>query len=253
MVLLDYSDRIDRFINGQLTDDEQVQFRKELSANSELQQEIQFHQNMKAAILEEEVLKFRQILDAAHSDYEQRNVVEHPSRSRFSQPYRIVAAVAAIVITSGLIAWYVLQGGMSNREIYEMYFKPYKVTMNVRSTRSTIQEDIRNALVLYEKGNYAEALPVFKKVINGNPSNHAVNLYAGISYMEIQQFTQATNAFERIIEHKNNLFVEQAEWYAALCYLVSDQPGKAKKQFTRIVSREGYYTDPAKEILNKMK
>jgi tetratricopeptide (TPR) repeat protein len=114
-------------------------------------------------------------------------------------------------------------------------------------------DNIRTALGLYERGNYQEALPIFKQILTKSQTNHAVNLYAGISFMEIRKYNEATASFEQIIEHKNNLYIEQAEWYAGLCYLVSDQEEKAQRQFTKIVNRDGYYRDQAREILKKMK
>ena len=40
------------------------------------------------------------------------------------------------------------------------------------------------------------------------------NLYSGISYMEIEQYTKGTMTnSRRLLDHKDNLYVEQAEWY----------------------------------------
>lgn len=253
MMTIDYSEKIDRYLDGQMSQDELSWFKKEQDQNPDLRRDLEFQQNMRAAILEDEVLQFRQVLEAAQADYEHNKVIEHPSRGKFSKTFRIVAAIAAILVATGFFAWYTLHGGMSNRQLYEMYFKPYKVSMNVRGVADDTQAEIRKALSMYENGNYQQALPLFENVLKNSPANFAVNLYTGISLMELQQYSSATESFAKIIEHKNNLYFEQAEWYASLCYLVADQTDKARKQFVKIVERNGYYSDQAKEVLARMK
>lgn len=249
----DYSDRIDQFLLGQMEPEEEKWFQQEVKEDSSLEKELLFHQNMKDAILEDDVLMMREVLDFAHQNYQQRKVVEHPSSSRFSRRWIMVAAVMTVLLATGFLAWFITGKHYSNRELYEMYFKPYKVTMNVRSVTTNQDKMMREAMLLYEQGSYKEAIPKFEKILANDEMNHAASLYSGISYMEINNYREAAVSFQRIIDHKNNLYIEQAEWYAGLCYLISDNIDKARKQFGKIASRDGYYSKMAGEVLNRLR
>ena len=253
MITTDYTDHIDRFLSVQMEPEEDQWFRKELLKNPTLEHELIFHQNMKDAILEEDVLMLREVLEFAHHNYEQRKVKEHPAVARTPKKRLLVAAVIAAMMATGFLAWFIAGRNVSNRQLYDMYYKPYKVTMNVRSATAEQDKLLRDALVLYEKGSFAEAIPLFEQVLQKNKLNHAASLYSGISYMELQNYHAAALAFQRIMDVKNNLYLEQAEWYAGLCYLVADNRDKAIKQFSKIVARDGYYRKQAEEILNKIK
>jgi hypothetical protein len=47
------------------------------------------------------------------------------------------------------------------------------------------------------------------------------------------------------------MFVEEAEWYRALCYLKLEQKDAAQKHLLAIINRKGYYAEDAKAILRK--
>ena len=80
----------------------------------------------------------------------------------------------------------------------------------------------------------------------------AAYLYAGISLMETNNFSEAKKSFQTIINNNDIYYIQQAEWYLGLCYLKAGKTKKAKKQFRKIVSCQGFYENKAKEILNKL-
>ncbi|MDP3914552.1 MAG: hypothetical protein Q8R96_12540, partial [Bacteroidota bacterium] len=59
--------------------------------------------------------------------------------------------------------------------------------------------------------------------------------------------------YEAVVTNKDNLFVEQADWYIGLCYLQTNENKKAIKQFKKIANTHGFYQQKALAILRKMK
>ena len=70
--------------------------------------------------------------------------------------------------------------------------------------------------------------------------------------MEIKQYDEANKNFKRIIDHKANAFIESAEWYLGLCYLMTNDNLKAREVFEDIASSDGYYKKEARRILKKI-
>ena len=52
-----------------------------------------------------------------------------------------------------------------------------------------------------------------------------------------------------MVYDKDNLFVEQADWYLGLIYLMNNQKSKAIDQFNKISNSDSFYSDQAIDIL----
>ena len=92
----------------------------------------------------------------------------------------------------------------------------------------------------------SEAIMIF----NENSENMAANLYAGFSFMKLSDFKNAEYKFEEIIKDNNNLFIDQAEFNLALCYLATNKIEKASIHFQLIIDNNTAYSEKAQEILN---
>jgi len=104
----------------------------------------------------------------------------------------------------------------------------------------------------YEIGDYVQALHGFETVLRSDSTRIGLNLYSGISQMEIKRYKEAKTSFHRIMDDNYILYMEQAEWYLAFCYLMTDNREKAEEQFERIADQKGYYKHKARKILKKI-
>jgi thioredoxin-like negative regulator of GroEL len=57
----------------------------------------------------------------------------------------------------------------------------------------------------------------------------------------------------KVIDDNDNLFLEDAEWYLALCYLKTQEPEKAADVLDQIKRSESIYKKDAARIMRKMK
>jgi tetratricopeptide (TPR) repeat protein len=74
-----------------------------------------------------------------------------------------------------------------------------------------------------------------------------------VSLQELGEYKNAIDEYEVVVTDKDNLFIEQAEWYIGLCYIQTKEDEKAIRQFKRIVNNRGFYQQKAEAILRKMK
>ena len=71
------------------------------------------------------------------------------------------------------------------------------------------------------------------------------------SLQNLERYTEAIPEFTNVILHGDNLFIEESEWYRALCHLKLNQKEVAKEQLLAIVRKRGFYASDAKAILRK--
>jgi thioredoxin-like negative regulator of GroEL len=77
-------------------------------------------------------------------------------------------------------------------------------------------------------------------------------LYAGFSFMHLEQYDDAEKKFKEIIDDGNNMFIDQAAWHLGLCYLATDETEQAKTILTDIANSNTFYESKALELLTRM-
>jgi lipopolysaccharide biosynthesis regulator YciM len=75
----------------------------------------------------------------------------------------------------------------------------------------------------------------------------------GASNFEEKNYPIAEQSFTKVINNNNNLYIEEAHWYLALCYIQTNEQSKAVKQLTLIKNSESIYNKDARKILKRIK
>lgn len=109
------------------------------------------------------------------------------------------------------------------------------------------------ALQKFNKKDYESALNLLQEVISRDPNNTVGHFYSGVSFQELRKYKNAIEEYEVVVIDKDNLFIEQAEWYIGLCYIQTNENKKAIKQFNKIANNQGFYQQKAVAILRKMR
>ena len=247
-----YDEFIQPFLDGELSREELDWFSKELESNAVLAEDIRLYREVENAIREQDVMDLRDQLDVIH------NSLGDPSREPVRQNrYRKVLSYAAIASLAIFISLGVLlkvqHNKLTNDQIFEKHYEPYEVTMIYRSAESDYQKLLSQAMTRYEAREYEAAIGLFEQILTDDPADMASSLYSGISYMETEQYSQADKKFRKIIDHNDNLFMEQAEWYLGFCYLHTGQNLEARGHFKEISDGDGSYNKKAKKIMRSIK
>ena len=246
-------EEIDQFLNMELSEDELASFESELSNNPDLVAELDLHREIDAALLEKDVMHLRNKLDRISKDIIKEKRKERSFIARIPNSRIAVATIAASLILLISITSLLSRNKVTNeRELYSQFFRPYEATGIFRSNDSDLDSKISIALHKYNQAEYTEAVGLFEEILKTDASNPVGNFYQGMAYQELGQFDNAIGSYNQVIKERNNLFIEQAQWYAALCYLQNDNRRKAFKQFQRIAENNGYYSEKASAILRKM-
>ena len=247
-----YQDYIQPFLDGELSRKELDWISKELESNAVLAEDIKLYREVDQAIKEQDVLDLRNQLDVIHNSLGDK--VREPKyvpRYKKALSYAAIASLA-ILISVGIV-YKINMRKLSNEQIFEKYYEPYEVTMVYRSAETDARKLLSEAMQKYEAEEYEAAIGLFQQILEKEPGNMETELYSGISSMEIERYSEANNSFNRIIEHNDNLYVEQAEWSLAFCYLMTNNHQESKDIFNQIANKEGYYREQAFKIVKRIK
>jgi len=139
--------------------------------------------------------------------------------------------------------------------LFAKYMKPYELVLTNRSVDNEVTKLWMNkAQEQFIKGDFEAAIGSFEEVLEINANKMEARFYMGESYMEIEQYQEASESFTMVIEHNDNLYIQKAEWYLAGCLLAMDQTDLARRKFASIASSSNhYYKGDAAKILKRMK
>lgn len=248
---MNYSKYVDRYLENVMGSEERIWFEKELEGNQKLQDEVNLQKKLHAAIADKEAFALEEQLNLIHDQVYKPWTVK-VSKSSMKKAMVIVSGIA---VTFALITMLLItqKNSSSATDLYAQYFVPAEIGMSFRTSGSAVNSDLKTAMMLYESKRFDEAIKMFEDILEDDNSRIGLNLYSGISHMEVNQFDEANIRFKKIIDHNASAFIESAEWYLGLCYLLKEDEEKAIEIFTDISNKNGYYSKESKKILKKIK
>ncbi len=248
MKTIDFSYFIERYNAGEMNAEEKNWFEKELEGNEKLRREVALRKETENFLKNNDVMALRSKLNSIEKKrMEQPPVRQIPAGNR-SLKY---AAATGVFVVFGAIA--LLQNGnMSNSEIFEKYYRSYEVSAPSRSAASGINQNFLLGVEYYKVHDYKSAALYFSKVVDQDSRNMESTLLYGVSSFEIDNYPEAERSFVKVIDDNDNLFIEEARWYLALCYIKSDDKDSAVKQLSEIRDSKSIYRKEAAKILRKI-
>lgn len=244
--------RIDDYLLNYLNEKDRLEFETLLEENIKLKNETVFHSEINDAIIETDVIKLRDTLSEIFEENKPSSKIRKliPDNIQ-NKPLRYVgvAASAAAVISAGIFS--LTQQKTTSGNLFKQAYIPYEAAGLFRS--APLSNPSFRGIDLYNEKKFDEAIAQFSIVLNENGEHPMCNFYMGLCYMEKNNFEQAINSFQKVIIEKDNLFIEQAEWYMALSMLKTNEEKESYTILNRIVENKEYYQKNAKELLNKLK
>ncbi len=240
---------IERDINGELSKEEAKWVKNRIKTNFQFAEEYKLQLEIDEAISENEIIDLRENL---------KNIFEQKTDSKRGIIRRMISfddyvrpAVAAAVLVALVIAGILLfstSKNYTNNQLFTMNYESISAISNTRSVNNNSDQLMKNAFQLYEQKQFIEAIEIFKNY----ESDKLVQFFLGISYIEIDQYQNASFVFSNILNDNNNLFTEESRWYLGLCYLKLNQTQKAKDIFNKIANSNSINKIKAEKILKSL-
>jgi TolA-binding protein len=187
------------------------------------------------------------------TDIESKRKVAVPGNKQIkSRSYLNYAAVIGGALIIGSLTLF-SGGELSTEKIMNEYYKPYEPATSQRAAVAGTDVDFSLALEFYNTRDYKKAAALFSKVLESKPGDMQIELLNGVSNFEEKKYPEAKQSFGKVIDDKNNLYIDQAQWYLALCYLNTKETEKAQQLLAIIEKEKGFYKKDARRILRGLK
>jgi TolA-binding protein len=243
MKTIDFSYFIEKYITGEMNQIEKKWFEKEIEGNESLKKEVLLRKKADLILERYDIVSLRQKLvsiEKSKKDELKKN------KKLTSSGFRYAAIFTGLVVVGSLL--FLSFKHQSPETIYKRYYQVYNTTGSTRSAETSYND----AIDYFNKKEFAKALAGFQAYLKQNPGSLKFEFLSGISNMEIRNFNNAELSFNKIIKKEGNLYVEDANWYLAMCYIATNDIAMARYQLRKIVMSESFYKSKAKKILRHL-
>ncbi|MEN8116889.1 MAG: hypothetical protein ABFS16_07915 [Bacteroidota bacterium] len=242
---------IEDFIDGILEEEFLAEFEAELDENTDLIAEVSLRSNVNEAITENDVQSLRNRLNKARVEAEEKETKSMILPRADVTSLRFWRnSVAMIILLIGM-AGVLNIGFISTDKTYDKFYNT-PTWSSERSVESTLSE-LQEAQLKYQDKDWLGAINVFENVNMPEKEMFVPQFYTGSSYQNLNNYEKAIAEYTGVINHADNMFVEEAEWYRALCYLKLNKTVEAEKELLAVIERKGHFEKDAKAIIRRLK
>lgn len=227
-------DIIEKYINGDLEQDEKSLVDRRLETDDSFQQTFLEYRD---AILGVRQLFHNELKDTISqwSNELPRLEKEEKVADRSIGMRSWWWAAAAIFLISLVCAQIFTQFASvpAQQDLFAQHFEPYEDIISVRGQNSA-EALLHSGMAYYSSEDYAKAAQQLEEYIQVNPDESSARLYLAISYLSLDQLVFAQQHFSNLISRQHPNFSQPAQWFLSLCFLKQGDEKEAISQLEKI-------------------
>ncbi len=265
-----YFDRIEEYLEGDMSHEERERFEQELKSNPVLAEEFELYKSIGKGISEHYASdELKQKLKNLDEELDRGDRKKQPVPLF---PYRWLAAAAVVIVLliSGIVIYKTYYATSLDKIALQYWEEDRGLPVLMGS-----QNALDNAMNLYKEKQYSESLRELEHLLANHSGNDTLNYYAGVVSFKLGQYSDAEKYFSVVanitgkraepIEEEdsiigkippdsaNSAFKESAEYREALSNLLLGNKDTASGILRRIASNNSHlYHKQAKEILQSV-
>lgn len=239
--------RINQYLDGELSPDALASFEQELLTNPRLKEELTLEIATRTSTFVAGVEDQKAQLLKRYK--QQKPVVVKSLQQKNRNRYMAIAVAAAIAI---LLAVFLLRPDavLQPQELYAAYYERPTVSI-LRDTEGLAA--FKSAQLAFDKGDFVVAVRDYETAL-GNTAftqREEASFFLGIALLELGKFEEALDVISPLQDSEE--YHEMAEWYAALIFIKQENIKEAKSRLLSISKNPNHhYTSQAKEILENL-
>jgi hypothetical protein len=231
---MEHHDKIEQYVQGQLSPTERLAFERELASNRQLSEALAAYRKSELVI---KAAARQQLRSKAAEAF--ANQARPAGRTVLLQRLAVAASVA-LLLAAGLW-WMKADGGQpSSEQLFAQYYElPPPPT--VRSGLLLSGSPWEDAIEAYSKQDYQTAIPRFRELIS-DPDfqlKETARLLLGLSLLSSGAAEESVAVFGEI--STSSSLRQDAEWYGALALLKIGKAAQAKVAFEQIATKERHF------------
>jgi len=239
-------DFIDGVLEGELLED----FLVELKDNTDLLAEVELRKQVNESVGETDIFNLRNELRAAKDSAEVKKVKMLIPESKIGTMRFWRSSVAILIVLLG-IAGVLRNSFITGDRVYDKYFE-----VPAWSPERSLSEEItllQRANSSYLNGDFAQVINILNQVPESNIEFPVFDFYKAASFQKLEKLDDAIAGYTKVINHGDNLFIEESEWYRSLCYLKAGNKERARVELLAVIERKGHFENDAKAVIRRLK
>lgn len=232
-------DRIEQYLEDELSAEDRKQFERDLETDAALKADFNHHLKAHEAV---ELLVKRDLEDHIQS-WQKANPISDITAKKFRlipgfKVWRIAAAVVILIVTVFLLRN--ISATKSPAALASDYYQ-MPTLPGERSGDGRITQLIEGYQAFKQK-DFTGAITAFKTITENDPIFFEAQYYLGHSLYQLGKYQEAGAAFKTGTQSTDKRVKESAEWYLVLNYLkIQPQPAPFHEQFQKILKDENHY------------
>lgn len=230
--------RIDDYLLGQWTQEEQTAFEEKMARDEALRRAVEEQRRLIEGV---ELENARRLLDQVMTP--QPREVIRPLWQR-AAPYLAVAASVVLLITG----WYLLRPPRHER-LYAAHFEaaPGLPTTLGLSDDPTFEE----GMIAYKQQQYEQALTRWQPLFAQGEASDTLQFYLGVAQLGRGAPKEAEALLQAVAKQPHSPYHSDARWYLALAYLRQGKQAEAQERLQALAA-SGTYGEQSRTLLRKI-
>ncbi len=160
------------------------------------------------------------------------------------------AAIVLIIVLPFSYWIWTSQFAQNPEKLYIAHFEPYQNIIAPVTRNDKPSDALGKAMQFYDKGAYAEALPIFRELLVENPDDLSVQFYTALCYLSEGESPNAIHHLSKVEQKNDPVWESPAHWYLALAYLRTGNIDQAKFHIDRLMAGNSSYRQKAEALLS---
>jgi thioredoxin-like negative regulator of GroEL len=143
-------------------------------------------------------------------------------------------------------------GAGDDRDLCQRTFEPYMDLISDQA-RNVHNDGYVDAMQHYSRGDYAAAMEGLKAYLQIKDATRSAWLYLACCQIALGQPLDAEYSIDRLETSNEKGFLDQCEWYTAVCHVCSNQPERALSDARAIAEKPQHtYSEQAKDLVKTL-
>jgi hypothetical protein len=241
---------IERYFDDDLSNEELELFREKIQTDIKFKEQVQLYEQVFGDLVYKREQKMKNnFIDLELHTRKSKKVIFFNGIMKRVIMFPLLFVV--IVVVFGL-NYFSFSSEQDFRLIFEEYFEPYpNILAPISRSSEYLDSELSNVMILYETGQYEDALLGLNTLIDGSNAYHNELLfYKGLSLLASDNSSEAVSSFE-LMDLSSDM-ENQRKWYLSLALGQSGELTQAKRLLKDIESDSSHFMIYASDLLDEL-